>query len=360
MDSSSGKYVELLTTASQYSAGDFQRNSLQMLREECSFDMAMWGVVSFARDARTVYHSLALHDVPTEVHREFGSVAHIDGISDRVLCHPREEVAAFNLSRELPSPGHPEFLAYIRRFEFNNLLYVTRPHPKPGARHFIALWRRNDAAVYSPQEVGRSSELLRCALLAGTINETLSFKSTQTIRLDSGLLRARASSSGVLLAFDAGFVELLQQQWPQYLGPSLPVELMRCLLDGRRRRFMGRQLIASALIEGDTLYIVASANLRQVQLTSRQMEVACLVASGCSNKEIACRLTSSEKTIANHLSAIYERLGLNANVSAADLNRETWKRAALIRWWMEHPGGADSFHGAAPVNALKIVRENQG
>src|SRR5689334_15187323 len=101
MDSSSGMFVQLLSSASQYASHEFQCNALQMLRGVCEFDMAMWGVVSFARNARTIYHSINLHQVPLEVFNDFGAVAYTDGVADRVLSHPDEDVAAFNLQQEL-------------------------------------------------------------------------------------------------------------------------------------------------------------------------------------------------------------------------------------------------------------------
>jgi DNA-binding CsgD family transcriptional regulator len=342
MDSTPGMFVELLRTASQYSPADFQASTLQLLREVCDFDTAMWGVVSFARNARTVYQSINLHGVPTEVFGEFGKVADTDGVSARVLDHPGEDVAGFNLRQQLTDSRYRDFMDYVDRFELHNLLYGTRPHTTAGALNFIALWRRGDRARYSAHEIGRTSELLRCAVLGGIINEKLAFRPT-TVRTDSNFVRGRASTSGVLLSVDGGFIELLQRQWPQYRGPHLPAELMRALRDPRRRKFLGRHLIAAAFTVDDTLYIMACPNVRQIEMTSRQLEVACLVASGCSNKEIACRLASSEKTVANHLSAIYGSLGLQGKARPSDANRENWKRAALIRWWMEHPGGAESL-----------------
>lgn len=55
------------------------------------------------------------------------------------------------------------------------------------------------------------------------------------------------------------------------------------------------------------------------ELTSRQLEVARLAASGLSNRAIAERLTVSIRTVANHLCGAYERLGVNDRADLARL-----------------------------------------
>lgn len=47
-------------------------------------------------------------------------------------------------------------------------------------------------------------------------------------------------------------------------------------------------------------------------LTKREMEVALLAAEGLSNREIARKLVIAEKTVENHLTAIYEKVGAKA------------------------------------------------
>jgi DNA-binding NarL/FixJ family response regulator len=52
-------------------------------------------------------------------------------------------------------------------------------------------------------------------------------------------------------------------------------------------------------------------------LTARQRSVLGLVASGCSNKEIARRLAISEKTVKAHLTSVFRELGVYDRVQAA-------------------------------------------
>jgi DNA-binding NarL/FixJ family response regulator len=52
-------------------------------------------------------------------------------------------------------------------------------------------------------------------------------------------------------------------------------------------------------------------------LTPREVEVLQLVAPGLSNREIGQRLHISDKTVRNHLSSIFEKLGVDDRIQAA-------------------------------------------
>jgi DNA-binding NarL/FixJ family response regulator len=56
---------------------------------------------------------------------------------------------------------------------------------------------------------------------------------------------------------------------------------------------------------------------RPAGLTEREIEVLRLVADGLSNREIAARLVISEKTVTNHLTAIFNKTGVANRAAAA-------------------------------------------
>jgi pimeloyl-ACP methyl ester carboxylesterase/DNA-binding CsgD family transcriptional regulator len=75
---------------------------------------------------------------------------------------------------------------------------------------------------------------------------------------------------------------------------------------------------------GHAAHTTASADLSQ--LTSRENEILRLVAAGEGNAEIARRLFISEKTVRNHLTSVFEKLGVDSRSKAIVLARD---RASL-------------------------------
>lgn len=81
------------------------------------------------------------------------------------------------------------------------------------------------------------------------------------------------------------------------------------------------QLIPLVISDTDDLEVagplLASAN-KPDPLTSREHEIAALVADGLSNREIAARLIISKRTVDAHVEHIYAKLGISSRVQLAN------------------------------------------
>jgi predicted ATPase/DNA-binding CsgD family transcriptional regulator len=78
------------------------------------------------------------------------------------------------------------------------------------------------------------------------------------------------------------------------------------------------EVVAAAVSDGDELCtagIAATAgNAGQRGLTNREQEIAALVASGLSNREIAAKLVISKRTVDAHVEHIFSKLGMSSRV----------------------------------------------
>ncbi len=63
------------------------------------------------------------------------------------------------------------------------------------------------------------------------------------------------------------------------------------------------------ILEGETFYPDGAATRAESVLTARQQDIVALVAQGLSNKEIGRKLDITERTVKDHVSLVFGRLG---------------------------------------------------
>ncbi len=89
------------------------------------------------------------------------------------------------------------------------------------------------------------------------------------------------------------------------------------VVDGIRQAYRGEMPLGSAVSRQLARAFRASGRAEGDTLTAREHEVLSLLAAGLSNREIASRLSISERTARTHVSSILDKLGLRSRTQAA-------------------------------------------
>jgi len=125
--------------------------------------------------------------------------------------------------------------------------------------------------------------------------------------------------------------ERMREQVSGVLHPALlEAAFSRGRAGGRAAAYL-RQQMAVSEEGGDAtkpvgelarLHLPPTAALLVEPLTEREMEVLHLLATGCSNKEIAQKLVIAVGTVKNHLKSIYGKMEVHSRVQAVNRARE--------------------------------------
>lgn len=131
-------------------------------------------------------------------------------------------------------------------------------------------------------------------------------------------LRAEFPRLGILVLsqhIDAGFAARLLKEFPAATGYLLKDRLgdIAVLVDALKRVDRGETVIDPTVI-GQLLGRNRAEGL--AALSAREREVLGLVAEGLSNRAIADRLLLSERTVESHVTAVFQRLGLEEEPSS--------------------------------------------
>lgn len=77
------------------------------------------------------------------------------------------------------------------------------------------------------------------------------------------------------------------------------------------------QFIQSSILNSVNSYLAKNDNCRKTSLTKREAEILRMIALGYLNKEIGSELQISERTVKNHVSSLFKKIGVSDRTQAA-------------------------------------------
>lgn len=298
-------------------APEFQNWALEQIKTIFPFYSAVW-LTGWVRNCEYAVHTLHYYNQPRRILEDFDRV---DPKERHVLNGRAFQNPGITFRCVAADEFSPALLAHCRRFHVEHLMPTWSVEPISGLGEMISL-HRSDAERPFTEDEGRFQQSL-----VPHLAET--WRICRMKKMLSDMPFPNGSNSGaaavdvkhVLHLVDPGFIQLMQQEWPDWRGPHVPAELAASLARGEAH-FVGNTLVIGSLPLNDLTILRVRSKAKVDSLSRREREVAKLFAAGQTNKEIAKSLLLSPATVRNHLTAAYTKLGVNNKVALLEMLRE--------------------------------------
>jgi DNA-binding CsgD family transcriptional regulator len=213
-------------------------------------------------------------------------------------------------------------------------LQASQVEPLAGRRVTLQLWRDGSTAAFDESD-GQALAFMLPHLVEAQRENRL-----DQARHGGGPPRVRRSLAlcdvqGRLQQVDEHGLALLRQEWPRWLGRTLPAPLVTALQDALAQPpapadapqgagpqpvpvFYGRSVTVLLARSNALLLLEIRRRTQADRLSTRQRDIARRYAAGLSGPQIAAQLGLSSSTVNNHLGAIFKRLGVSNKLQLSD------------------------------------------
>ncbi|WP_028223463.1 helix-turn-helix transcriptional regulator [Paraburkholderia oxyphila] len=311
MNELSGFLLSLHGAAREVPFDAFQEHALKLLKALVPFDAARWGTAR--HDARgAAYHEPYLYNDSPESLKDYEAVREHDCAAAWCLEH-LGTVANLPLSVVYAHERSPGLLKYVHRYRHMHGLIIGCKSGEDGLRQAISLYGAYDDKPFDESQ-RRTLELVFPHLMeALQTSLVLQMERIRPHRGDAAWSMAICDAGGDFLFVEPDFRDLLREEWPSLAHRALPAILTRLAATSGQSSFHGRAALFFTEVVRDAVFVRARARVPVDALSPRELEVAKLVTTGLTHKEIARSLAIAPATVRNHLQAIHERAGVHSN-----------------------------------------------
>ena len=291
----------------------FQDLVLEKLKAMLPFDSAMWGSATM-RPKGLDFHTFHLHNSALGMVEAYEKVKHLDTIPAE-LVRQEEITLAFNAETMLAGRKLRPLRDFAREFGHENMLITSQYDTRTQLVQWIALLRRDPAHVGKPAEARLLQGLAPHLMQALAMNRRHHLDGLLSEDARQHWSSAIVDDRGVILYAEAGFLDLIAPDWPcpreQQLAPALVRQLKAA---SASVSVAGKAaLVEVAVVEG-LWFLKARRRQRIDSLSSSELMVARLLASGLTQKEVALKLRRSSETVRSHVRNIFEKLEISSAV----------------------------------------------
>jgi DNA-binding CsgD family transcriptional regulator len=279
------------------------------LPEHLQFDAAWLGHSTFT-ELGPVLHASVLHALPDDYVQDWHGIRDEDPTVRALSAAPGEPVRLSVDEAGLP----PRTRAFLRRHGLVEVLCNIAADPALKTVMHLSLYRRGQAAPFSEAD----ADLLRCLMphlaAAATMNRVYRARLPQAPGAVQPPCLAVCSPLGVLQFAEPAFAQLMQLEWPDWPGGTLPAALLQAAAGGV---VAGRQVHFQVQASEAALVVKAQPRSPLDRLSPGERRVTELFGAGRTYKSVARELRLSPTTVRHYLRQAYTKLDIRSKSEIA-------------------------------------------
>ena len=304
--------LDLWQYSRELTVAEFQDRALQRLAKALPFDSAWWGVAQ----PDNIIHS----SFPFRLPADYGDfyqrwVSDTDTLACAGYASGGTTVC-FSAAQFAASPG---LKLLMDRFGLRQALCTVALIPHLNLWIFLSLYRHSSTPAFSEAERQFKSVVMPHITATWNNNWITQFEHFSERGVVSRLAHGIADQLGVLHKAEARFLELLQEEWPDWAGPTLP----EALRSRAPREHVGQRVVLRAAPTRGLVLFEARRRCVLDALSPRETAIAAAFARGQSYKEVARQVHAAPATVRHHLRTIYSKLGISDKLALAELVKES-------------------------------------
>ena len=305
-----GFISNLYCQGSEIAPEDFRRWALQQLRQLIPFDAAIWGSGNRQQGR---FHNVTLDGLPMDFALALEKSANENPLYAATL---KKQGQPFSMSDVMSDRKFYRSNLYKKTFQpfgVERLLGSVNVDCRSGLQSLLSIYRFDRKSNFTAAEKQIQGEVLYHLIHAASHAFFLTISRPQLQQRREW--NAVCDRAGVFHEVERGFMDKLEQAFPEWEGQRLPFELPQVGFEGEVAG--GLCLRVEALGDVFLLHVRESGPLDD--LTQRERDVVLQVCDGLSAKAIGRNLDLAPSTVSTHLYRAYRKLGVESRTNLAKL-----------------------------------------
>lgn len=295
--------LNLYQAAANTSIREFRQVALSQLQRYIPFDGVIWTTTSLA-SRQPMRHVWILGGVSPEMIQIFKRYPQDQTVLDIAKSTPGEP----QLLRSDEMPKDSLMSAISAYSGMRHVMITAEWNGTLGSFGILSLARRDPERPFTVEEISLK-RLLMPHLEAMVVRNFESQIMASMVGKVAGGVGLAIIAEGAVVLEEAKFLELMQHEWPTWVGPLLPDPLLKAVQSGKS--FLARGITSFHLVHReDQVLLIATPGAALDMLTRKEYAIASDFADGKSYKEVARAHGLSPETVRSRLRSVYEKLNI--------------------------------------------------